>query len=87
MELIENHSLYIPSLSTLANRPVHTYYSNRTATTVDYVIGNLSLSTVLVSCRVEADHPLNTSDHLPIVSKLDLSSFTTPFFLPMVPLT
>ena len=73
MELIENLSLYIPSLSTLATGPVHTFHSNRSATIVDYVIGNLSLSTVLVSCRVEEDHPLNTSYHLPIVSKLNLS--------------
>ena len=77
MELIENHSLYIPSLSTLATGPVHTFHVNRTATTVDYVIGNLSLSTVLVSCRVEEDHPLNTSDHLPIVSKLNLNSVSS----------
>ena len=35
MELIENHSLYIPSLSTLATGPVHTFHVNRTATTVD----------------------------------------------------
>ena len=77
MELIDNHSLYIPSLSTLATGPVHTFHSNRSATTVDYVIGNLPLSTVLVSCRVEEDHPVNTSVHLPIVSKLNLSSVSS----------
>ena len=77
MELIEKHSFYIPPLSSLATGPVHTY---RTATTVEYVIGNLSLSTVLVSCHFKAEHPLNTSDHLPVVSKLDPSSFTSPSF-------
>ena len=57
---------------------MHTFHSNRTATTVDYVIGNLSLSTILVSCHVEDDHPLNTSDHLPIISKLNLSLSSSP---------
>ena len=73
MELTEILSLYIPSLSTLATGAVHTFRSNRSTTIVEYVIGNFSLSTVLVSCRVEEDHPLNTSDYLPIVSKLNLS--------------
>ena len=80
MELIENHLLYIPSLSTLATGPVHTFHSIRSATIED--IGNLSLFTVLVSCHIE-DHPLNTSDHLPIVSKLNLSlvsSGVPPFY-------
>ena len=30
----------------------------------------------MVSCRVEEEHPLNTSDHLPITSKLNLSVLT-----------
>ena len=31
----------------------------------------------MVACRVEEEHPLNTSDHLPISSKLNLSMLTT----------
>ena len=81
--LVEHNSLCIPSLSTLATGPVQTFHSNRTATTVDYAISNLSLSTVLVSSRVEEDHPLNTSDHLPIVSKLNLSLLTSPSIMPL----
>ena len=77
MDLVHKHSLYILSLSTMATGPVHTFYSSRSSTTVDYALGNLSLSTILVSCRVEEDHPLNTSDHLPIVSKLNLSLLTS----------
>ena len=77
MELIDNHSLYVPSLSTLAPGPVHTFHSSRLTTTIDYVVGNLALATVLVSCRVVQDHPLNTSDHLPIISNLNLSLLTS----------
>ena len=58
MDRVENHSLYVPSLSTLATSPVHTFYSSRPSATIDYAIGYLALSTVLVSCRVEEDHPL-----------------------------
>ena len=78
MELIDNFfSLYIPSISTLATGSVHTFHSSRFSTTIDYVVGNLALSTVLVSCRVVQDHPLNTSDHLPIISNLYLRLLTS----------
>ena len=69
--------MYVPSLSTLATGPVHTFHSSRFSTTIDYVVGNLALSTVLVSCRIVQDHPLNTSDHLPIISNLNLSLLTS----------
>ena len=82
MDHVENHSLYVPSLSTLATGPVHTFYSSRSSTTIDYAIGNQALSTVLVSCRDEEDHPLNTSDHLPIVTKSHLSLLTSTFTSP-----
>ena len=77
-ELIDRHSLYVPSLSHLAAGPVHTYQNNETATTLDYVIGNLSASAVLNSCSIIEDHPLNTSDHLPVVSKLNLRLLPSP---------
>ena len=31
----------------------------------------------MVSCRVEEEHPINTSDHLPIISKLNLNLLTS----------
>ena len=51
-ELIDRHSLYVTSFSNIATGPIHTYYSNRIVTTLDYMI--------------------DTSDHLPIVSKLNV---------------
>ena len=76
-DLIDSHSLYVPSLSHLATGPVNTYSSGSNSTTPDYIIGNFTTSTVMVACRVEEEHPLNTSDHLPISSKLNLSMLTT----------
>ena len=60
----------------MASGPVHTFFSRSTTTTVDYIIGNLATSTAIVSCIVEEEHPLNTSDHLPIISNLNLSLLT-----------
>ena len=60
----------------MASGPVHTFFSRTTTTTVDYIIGNLTTSTAIVSCIVEEQHPLNTSDHLPIISNLNLSLLT-----------
>ena len=42
-------------------------------TVPDHIIGNVIASTAMVSCKVEDEHPLNTSDHLPITSKLNLT--------------
>ena len=70
-ELIDHHSLHVPSLCHFAQGPVHTYHCSSVSTTVDYVLGNLPLSTGLLACETLEDHPLNTSDHLPIVTKLD----------------
>ena len=76
-DLIDSHSLYVPSLSHLATGPVNTYSSGSNSTTPDYIIGNFTTSTVMVACRVEEEHPLNTSNHLPISSKSSLSMLTT----------
>ena len=75
--LLDNHSLYVPSLSEVATGPTHTYSSGPFSTTLDYIIGNFTTSTVIGSCSVEEEHPLNTSDHLPVTSKLNLSMLTT----------
>ena len=71
-ELIDRHSLYVISFSNIATGPIHIYYSNRIATTLDYMIGNLATSFLMTSCCTMEDHPLNTSDHLPIVSKVNV---------------
>lgn len=71
-ELIDHHSLYVPSLSSLSQGPVHTYHSGSVSSTVDYVVGNHAISQLLTSCCSMDDHPLNTSDHLPLSLNLRL---------------
>ena len=76
-KLIDRHTLYVPSLSQLATGPVYTYSSGPNFTTLDYIIENVASSSAMVSCRVEDEHPLNTSDHLPITSELNLTLLTS----------
>ena len=72
-DVIDHHTLYVASLSHISSGPIHTYHSGSVSTTVDYVLGNLALSSVLSSCDTLEDHSLNTSDHLPIISNLDMT--------------
>lgn len=75
-ELIDRHSFFVPSLCDLASGPVYTYQSGSFTTTVDYVVGNHPISSILTSCDTLEEHPLNTSDHLPIVTCLDVGALT-----------
>ena len=72
-DIIDHHSLYVPSLCQFASSPVHTYHSGSASTTVDYFVGNSTLASFMESCETLEDHSLNTSDHLPIVTRLNLS--------------
>ena len=77
-QVIDHHCLYVPSLSSLAQGPVHTYQCSDISTTLDYVLGNQATSVALSSCDTVEDHPLNTSDHLPLVTKLSVNLLTRP---------
>ena len=45
------------------------------STTVDYVLGNLTLASSLTSYVISEDHPLNTSDHVPFSTFLNMNVF------------
>ena len=69
-ELLDRHSPFVTSLGALSMGPIHTYSSGDHSTTLDYVIGNVALAEMLQSCETLYDDPLNTSDHLPIFTRL-----------------
>ena len=69
-ELIDSNSLYVPSLASIAKDPAYTYQYSNASTTLDYVLSNLTTSQILTSCHTLDDDPLNTSDLLPIVTRL-----------------
>ena len=68
--MLDRHSLFVASLGALSTGPIHTYSSGDHSTTLDYVIGNVALAEMLQSCETLDDDPLNTSDHLPILTRL-----------------
>ena len=74
-DIIQNHSLFVASTSSLSNGPKYTFFSGANRTTVDYIITDASLASTMCECLVHSHHPLNLSDHLPITISLQLSSF------------
>ena len=69
--LIDN--LYNASLVCLSSGPGYTYSSGGRFTTIDYVLTNQDGTRGISSCSTLEDHPLNTSDHLPILCTLDVT--------------
>ena len=62
--LIPNHSSFL----LFANLPA-------APSAVDYVLGNLARTPSLTSCVISEDHPLNTSDYVPIFTCLNMNVF------------
>ena len=69
-EFIDRNLLFAASCADFASGP---YYTCTTQTTVDYVLVTTACSFLITSCFIHEEHPLNTSDHLPITTSLSLS--------------
>ena len=65
--------MYVPSLSESASGPPHTYSSGGHHTTIDYFLATNDCASLISHCTTIDDHPLNTSDHLPLSLTLDIS--------------
>ena len=73
------HDLHNATLGSLAAGPAYTFQSGwNCTTTVDYVITNRDSFRGIEFCVTLEDHPLNTSDHLPIKCSLDISHISYP---------
>ena len=80
--------IYVPSLCQGSCSHILQWLSVNIVVCVNRALptmGNLALANVLSSCLTLNDHPLNTSDHLPITLKLDpsfsyVSQPSLPFF-------
>ena len=70
--MIEDNTLINVSLTSLATGPCHTFSSGKNFTTVDYIVSNHDALRGLLSCSTIDEHPLNTSDHLPVACCLNL---------------
>ncbi len=76
-DFIDRNSLFVASLGETASGPVHTYSHGPTQTTIDYVLVNDACSFLTETCFTHEEHPLNTSDHLPVTTTLRIPSDTT----------
>ena len=74
-DLLEHHSLYIVSQSSISNGPNYTFFRDSCHSTIDYIIASSAIAGYTLNCFVHPHHPLNLSDHLPISISLDC---TTP---------
>ena len=70
--LIDVYHLHSLSTSQLASSPGCTYSSGGSVSTIDYIIGNQDTAQGVSSFWTCDDHPLNTSDHLPVCCLMDL---------------
>ena len=75
--LIETYQLCEISTSHFASSPGFTYFSSARHTTIDYIFGNQEAAQSATSCQTVEEHPLNTSDHLPICCSFDISHLRT----------
>ena len=64
-------AILVASLKSDAVGPMFTYHSGPHTTCVDYVLVNLSAAHISNFVKVLEDHPLNTSDHLPLTIELN----------------
>ena len=71
--LIVTPCLLSPWVLLLVTPSTLIYHSNLFSTSLDYIIGSTAL---LLSCSMLEDHPLNTSDNLPVLAKCSFSTLS-----------
>ncbi len=65
-EIMGRCNLSAASLGCMDSGPVHTYYNGDTCTTVDYVLTDVEVASLMSSCCTHQMADLNTSAHLPL---------------------
>ena len=71
-DLLDTHSLYIVSQSSLHQGPNYTFFRDSHFSTLDYIVASSSIASTTLSCFTHPYHPLNLSDHLPLSISLDM---------------
>ena len=70
-DFIDRQELCVLSLSSHATGPTYTYHSGPHFTTVDPILCNQAAAYLCSTVSTFEDHPLNTSDHLPLAVAVD----------------
>ena len=74
-DLTDRQELCVLSLSSHATGLTYTYHSGPHFTTVDYILCNQAAAYFCSTVSTIEDHPLNTSDHLPLAVVADNAVF------------
>ena len=72
MELVDRYDMHIANLALSTQGPIDTFYGHNTSSCIDYLIVPNEMKSMIVSCEVEDEHTLNTSDHIPVRITVDL---------------
>lgn len=76
--IISENNLSNVSLGSLSSGATYTYSSGVNTSTIDYVLANQDTFKGISSCVTLEDHPLNSSDHLPIRCTINISHLRHP---------
>ena len=76
--MLDAHSLVNVSLGPLATGTPYTYSSGGCFTLLDFTVSNIDASRGISSSCTLDEHPLNTSDHLPVLCSLNLTHIRCP---------
>ena len=76
--MVCRNDLFLSSLSNNTSGPCYTYFSGDTRTTTDYFIVDACLAQFIQKSAVLDHHPLNFSDHLPLMMSLSICPSTNP---------
>ena len=68
-DLLDTHSLYIISQSSLHQGPNYTFFKDSHFSVLDYIV---AIASTTLSCFTHPYHPLNLSDRLPLYISLDM---------------
>ena len=74
--MVCRNDMFSSSLSSNSSGPCYTYFSGDTRTTTDYFIVDACLAQFIQKSSVLDHHPLNFSDHLPLMMSLSICPST-----------
>lgn len=76
-DLLDTHSLYIVSQSSIHQGPEYTFFRDSCPSTLDYIVASSFITSTALTCFTHLHHPLNLSDHLPLSISVDLLFLST----------
>ena len=71
-DFMYKHNMIATNMLDVCEGPIHTFESHNGSSCIDYVMIPSFMENAVVSCRVENEHALNTSDHNPVILSIEV---------------